>query len=215
MKRSLLVAGATGMIGTAVVEAALADQRFGRVITWGRRPLPNKTGVEHWGPGPNNLVEGLKTDPVDAVICCLGTTMRNVQGDKAAFLHVDQELVLALGQWASSKSARFCLVSALGADIGSRVFYSRVKGDVEVGLQRMSFPALHIFRPSILDGPRQENRPGERVGLAVMKFLAPLLPSASRPMPYRTLAQALVNTAADTDTGTHVHSYRSILELAR
>lgn len=215
MKRSLLVAGATGLIGSAVVEEAVADQRFGRVVTWGRRPMPNNSGMEHWGPGPNTLVEGLKADPMDAVICCLGTTMRNVKGDKAAFLHVDQELVLALGQWASGKNARFCLVSALGADSDSRLFYNRVKGDVEAGLRRMTFPALHIFRPSILDGPRQENRPGERVGLVVMKFLAPLLPAASRPMPYRTLAQALVNAAADTDAGTHVHTYRSILELGR
>lgn len=215
MKRSVLVAGATGLIGSAVVELALMDQRFNRVITWGRRPVPKTTGVEHWGPGQTNLEEGLKNDPIDAVICCLGTTMRNVKGDKQAFLHVDKELVLALARWAQGVDRRFCVVSALGADPRSMFFYNRVKGEVEAELQRLSFQALHIFQPSILDGPRLENRPGERVGLAAMKFLAPLLPAASRPMPYRTLAQALVNAAAGADTGKHVHTYRSILELAR
>lgn len=216
MKRSLLIAGGTGLIGSAVVELAAKDTRFARVITWGRRSTPNAPAlVEHWGPGPNGLLEGLRGEPVDAVICCLGTTMRNVKGDKAAFVHVDKELVLGLGRWASDAKARFCLVSSLGADSTSRIFYNRVKGEVETELQRMPYQALHIFRPSVLDGPRSENRPGERVGLAVMKFFAPLLPAASRPMPYSTLAAALVNTAAKEDTGTQIHTYRSIVELAR
>ncbi len=214
MKRSILIAGATGLVGSAVVDLATADPRFGRVITWGRRSLPNVPGLEHWGPGPNDLIEGLKAERVDAVICCLGTTMRNVKGDKQAFLHVDHDLVVALARWAQGTDTRFCLVSALGAHPRSAFFYNRVKGDVEMELQRMAFQALHIFRPSILDGPRKENRPGERLGLAAMKFLAPLLPASSRPMPYRTLAKALLNTAAGTDGGLHIHTTAAIKALA-
>ncbi|HRH70293.1 MAG TPA: NAD-dependent epimerase/dehydratase family protein [Flavobacteriales bacterium] len=214
MKRSLLVAGATGLVGSAVVELALADQRFGRVITWGRRAMPNTNGSEHWAPGPVSLIEGLRNERVDAVICCLGTTMRNVKGDKKAFVHVDLELVLALARWAEGSDTRFCLVSALGADPNSAFFYNRVKGRVEMDLRRLTFQALHIFRPSILDGPRKEDRPGERAGLVLMKFLAPLLPTRSRPMPYRTLAKALLSAAAGTDSGVHIHTTAGIKALA-
>lgn len=216
MKRSLLIAGATGLVGSAVTDLAAADPRFGPVITWGRRPVPDAPGtVEHWGPGPDGLVAGLGSDRVNAVICCLGTTMRNVKGDKQAFLHVDQDLVLALARWSSGTHARFCLVSALGADPSSMFFYNRVKGNVERELTQLEFAALHIFRPSILDGPRQESRPGERIGLAAMKILAPMLPVASRPMPYRTLAQALLNAAAGDDHGIHIHTTKGIEALVR
>jgi uncharacterized protein YbjT (DUF2867 family) len=216
MQRTLLIAGATGSVGTAVTELAAADGRFGRVITWGRRPVPGTNArVEHWGPLEGDLIKGLRPVPVDAVICCLGTTIRQVGGDKAAFIHVDQELVLALGQWASSRGARMCVVTAMAADPKSRIFYNRVKGTVEQELQQMAFPALHLFRPSILDGPRKQNRTGEKIALVVMKALRPLLPTDYRPMPHDTLAKALINAALKSDTGTHVHTYRSILELAK
>jgi uncharacterized protein YbjT (DUF2867 family) len=215
MKRTLLIAGATGLVGSAVTELAGNDERFGRVITWGRRPVPDAAArVEHWGPVEGVLESGLRDEHVDAVICCLGTTMKDVNGDKQAFLHVDQDLVLALGQWSSTKGTTFCLVSSHGADATSSVFYSRVKGTVEEALRALSFNALHLFRPSILDGPRTENRPGEHIGLTVMKFLSPALPKALRPMPYRILAQALINAACSTKGGTQVHSYEGIKKLA-
>ncbi|MCB0770913.1 MAG: hypothetical protein KDC00_10965 [Flavobacteriales bacterium] len=215
MERTLLIAGGTGLVGSAVTELAGSDERFGRVITWGRRPVPNAAArVEHWGPVDGVLENGLRYEHVDAVICCLGTTMKNVNGDRQAFLRVDRDLVLALGKWSSAKGAAFCLVSSQGADANSAVFYSRVKGTVEEALSELSFKSLHLFRPSILDGPRTESRPGERIGLAVMKFLSPVLPAALRPMPYRTLAQALVNAACSTEGGTRVHSYENIIQLA-
>lgn len=174
-----------------------------------------RRNVEHWGPVNGDLIAGLRPEPVDAVICCLGTTMRAVGGDKRAFIHVDHDLVLALGRWASGKGVRFCVVSALGADPKSLFFYNRVKGDMECELRNMDFTALHIFQPSVLDGPRTESRPGERAGLAMMKLLGNLLSANSRPMPYRTLAKALVETATGSSTGAHVHTYRSILALSK
>ena len=214
MKRSLLIAGATGLVGTAVIDLARSDPRFGRVITWGRRALPNTAGVEHWGPTPRGLVDGLHADPVDAVICCLGTTIKAVKGDKNAFIHVDRDLVLDLGRWASGRGACFCVVSALGADPKSLFFYNRVKGEMETALRDLDFAGLHIFHPSILDGARKEERTGERIGLAMMRFVAPVLPPSSRPMPITTLAAALINAALSDVRGTHVHTYRDIVQLA-
>jgi len=216
MKCSLLVAGATGLVGSAVVDLALTDARFGRVINWARRPVPQPSSpIEHWGPVNGDLSAGLRPEQVDAVICCLGTTIRAVKGDKKAFMHVDKDLVLDLGRWASGKGVRFCVVSAMGANPRSMIFYNRVKGEMEAGLRKLDFAALHLFHPSILDGARKDERTGERLGLAVMRAIAPILPAASRPMPINTLAKALIEAAISDVRGTHVHTYREILELAR
>ena len=211
MPMTVLIAGATGLVGSSVTRVALADPRFGRVITWGRRATDTK--AEYWGPASTGLLGGLRNEPVDAVICCLGTTMKNVGGNKEAFLHVDRDLVLGLGTWAASRS-RFCIVSSMGTDANSRIFYNRVKGEVEQTLRSMDLPALRIFRPSILDGPRKEVRFGERLGLATMKALSALLPKDYRPMPHDVLAQALVNAAADMKAGTHQYTYEGIRQLA-
>lgn len=215
MGRSLLIAGATGVVGAAAVQHALADARIGQLITWGRRPVPHALGrIVHWGGA--DLVAAL--DPaarVDAVICCLGTTIKAVKGDEQAFIHVDHDLVVALGAWASGKGVRFCVVSALGADAKSLIFYNRVKGRMEEALQKMDFAALHIFRPSILDGPRTEKRTGERIALVTMRAIAPLLPAPSRPMKTDVLSKALVNAALTGAAGTHVHTTKAILDLAR
>lgn len=215
MERSILIAGATGLVGSEVIAIALEDKRFTRLISWSRRPLTGLSRpVEHWGPLEGDLVAGLRPERVDAVVCCLGTTIKTVKGDKQAFIHVDRDLVVALGRWASGKGVRFCVVSAVGADASSLIFYSRVKGEMENDLRKLDFAALHIFQPSVLDGTRAENRPGERLGLAVMKLLGPLLPMRSRPMPIQMLSSALIEAAAGGDVGTHVHTYRSIAALA-
>lgn len=216
MGGSLLIAGATGAVGTKAIAIALEDNRFTRVISWGRRPVNGLARpVEHWGPVNGDLVAGLRPERVDAVICCLGTTIKTVKGDKQAFIHVDKDLVVALGRWASGKGVRFCLVSAVGADARSLIFYSRVKGEMENELRQLDFAALHIFQPSVLAGPRVENRLGERLGLTVMNFLGPLIPARSRPMPIATLAEALIEAAASDERGTQVHTYRSIVALAQ
>ncbi|MBL7955110.1 MAG: hypothetical protein JNJ91_08720 [Flavobacteriales bacterium] len=215
MGTSLLIAGATGVVGAAAVQHALADARVGQLITWGRRPLPDAAGrIVHWGGA--DLIAAL--DPAaraDAVICCLGTTIKAVKGDKQAFIHVDHDLVVALGAWASGKGVRFCVVSALGADAKSLFFYNQVKGRMEDALRQMDFAALHIFRPSILDGPRTEQRTGERIALVTMRAIAPLLPAPSRPMKTEVLGKALVNAAITGASGAHVHTTKAILELAR
>ncbi|MBL7944914.1 MAG: hypothetical protein JNN32_02550, partial [Flavobacteriales bacterium] len=116
--------------------------------------------------------------------------------------------------WASGKGVRFCVVSALGADAKSLFFYNQVKGRMEDALRQMDFAALHIFRPSILDGPRTEQRTGERIALVTMRAIAPLLPAPSRPMKTDVLGKALVNAAITGASGTHVHTTKGILELA-
>jgi uncharacterized protein YbjT (DUF2867 family) len=204
--KQILIAGATGLIGSTAVHLAIADGRFDKVISISRKPL----GVDHpkleqWCA--TDLLSALRPQPVDAVLCCLGTTMRNVGGDKAKFIHVDKDLVLGLASWAKSLGVPvFAVVSAIGADRASRIFYNRVKGEMEMELKAIGLPVLHIFHPSILTGPRGEQRLGERAGIAVMRLISALLPSRYKPMPHDVLAKAMLNSVFEPQGGTHLFS---------
>ncbi|MBK9176396.1 MAG: hypothetical protein IPM46_08650 [Flavobacteriales bacterium] len=189
-------------------------QRINGLVSLARRPSriadPKLT---EWLPTGDDLLSGLRPEPMDAVICCLGTTIRNVGGDKAEFIHVDKDLVLGLARWAIAQGVgSFVVVSAIGADAKSRVFYNRVKGEMEQELKAIGLPELHIFHPSILTGPRKEKRMGERIGIVVMSVIAPLLPDNYKPMPHEVLAKALLNCIGSPG-GTH--TYRKIRELAK
>jgi len=211
---SLLIAGPTGLIGSTVLQQALADPRFTRVEVLSRRGLPrvHPRLVEHVHA---DLLPALPGNGVDAVICCLGTTISKVGGDRARFIHVDLELVVELGKWARDHSVRsMSVVSAVGANSRSRFFYSRVKGNMEEALRGLGLPALHIFQPSVLMGPRQELRVGERIGIAVMRMLGPLVPCPYRPMQHDVLARALLRSSLCPGHGVHTHTHAGIHRLA-
>lgn len=213
MSTTILVAGPTGLIGNATLNLALSDSRFSQVIALSRRTL----GVQHpklqeWIS--DDLLLALKPQRVDAVLCCLGTTIKTVGGDKQKFIHVDKDLVVGIARWAKAQGAPvFCVVSAIGADATSGVFYNRVKGEMEQALKELALPTLHILQPSILTGPRQEQRIGERIGIVLSKLFAPLLPARYKPMPHDLLAKALLNATGVREGGTH--SYTAIVRLAR
>lgn len=106
---------------------------------------------------------------VDHVFCCLGTTIKTA-GSKDAFLKVDFTYVIESARIAKSEGVKsFSVVSAMGANGKSKIFYNRVKGDMENALQKVGFPTLHIFRPSLLIGERKEIRRGEKIGAAISR----------------------------------------------
>lgn len=209
----ILLAGASGLVGASVLERALASPQVSGLVLLARRPSGQvHPKLSEWLSTPGDLLTALRAEPVDAVICSLGTTMRDVGGDKARFIHVDKDLVVGLARWAKEHGVKdFAVVSAIGADPASRVFYNRVKGEMESELMAFGLPALHIFRPSILTGPRKENRFGERVGIVVMSAIAPLLPARYRPMPHDVLGRALLNCIGQPSA---TYTYSGIRALA-
>jgi len=212
MDGSILIAGTTGLIGGTTLELALLDPRFTRVVALVRRHVGRgHPKLEEWMA--DDLLRALRPERVDAVICCLGTTIRKVGGDRAKFTHVDKDLVVGLGRWAREQGVPvMCVVSAIGADASSRVFYNRVKGEMEDALNALGLPTTHLFQPSILTGPRREVRIGERAGIVLARLLSPLLPDRYKPMPHDTLAKALLNAVFDPRSGTH--RYGDIFRLA-
>ena len=148
--------------------------------------------------------------PVDHVYLTLGTTLA-AAGSHAAFRAVDHDAVLAVARAARAAGATRCgVVTAIGADPRSPFFYSRVKGDVERGLQALGFDTLVIARPSLLLGERhalqQAPRRGESAAIRASRWLDPLLPAAYRARPAADVARALVHAVQSLPAGLHVLS---------
>ncbi len=219
MSRTALVAGASGLVGGHLLQLLLTDSAYGRVISLSRRLLETRDpklwqDIVDFGSvdAPNDLPH------IDDVFCCLGTTIKTA-GSQRAFRRVDYDYVFAfarIGQRAGA--AQFLLVSAIGADPASRVFYSRVKGEVEVAVRRLPYEAVQIFRPSFLMGKRKESRLGERLGVPVARAVAPLLVGPLRryrPIQAADVARAMVQIAKEQPRGPNVFEYDGIITAAR
>lgn len=193
-ERSVAVAGGTGLVGRAVVEGLLADASVAAVHALGRRPLPMTHDKLTSHVVDFTALSALP--PLDEVYLALGTTIK-AAGSQAAFRAVDFDANLAVARAALASGARRCgLVSAMGANPGSAVFYSRVKGELEDALAALPFEALVIARPSLLVGERtslgQPGRPGEELGLVMSRLLGGFVPSNYKPVRATDVARALL-----------------------
>lgn len=174
-KRSALIVGATGLVGTELVKLLCDSDQYDLVKVVVRRPLT------YTHPKLVILVREFdhitKEDvgEVKDVFCCLGTTIKKA-GSREAFKKVDFTYPESIAKLAKKqKVEHFLIISAMGADENSAFFYSRVKGMIEKELIKMDFPQLSIFRPSLLTGERNEFRLGETFGAMVLKVINPIL----------------------------------------
>jgi uncharacterized protein YbjT (DUF2867 family) len=216
-ERAALVLGATGLIGSALLNQLLDSSGFAPVTALLRRP----SGRSH----PRLLervtdftdLDALDVPAPTAVFCVLGTTIK-VAGSQAAFRQIDYDLPLRLARWARSRGAsHFLLVSSVGADPQSPSPYLRVKGDLERDLASLGYPALDIFQPSVLLGPRAGFRPAEwisKVALQAVPFLllGPL--RKYRAIRGQDVAAAMLAASQTPTPGVRRHEYDSILNLA-
>lgn len=194
-----LVAGGTGLIGQALVGLLLAHRDVAHVTSLVRRPsFEGRDKLEERRVDFDALESEAAGMPASHVFCCLGTTIGKA-GSQAAFERVDHDYPLALGRLAARANAEvFTIVTALGADARSRVFYNRVKGRVEEDLIGLGLRRLRILRPSLLLGERKEARLGERVGAAIAKPMSGLLLGGLRkyrPVPAEAVARAMLEIA--------------------
>lgn len=196
MSRRAALAGATGLVGGALLGRLLEDPELSLVVASTRRPLPAHPKLH------NPPLEGdWELPSVDEAYCALGTTRRDA-GSAAAFRAVDLELVATFARAARAAGARrFGLVSALGADASSLFLYPRTKGEAESACAALGFERLVIARPSLLLGERRESRPAERAAIAVSRALAPILPARWRAVSAERVAAALLAASRDAAPG--------------
>lgn len=217
-KRTALIAGASGLVGSHTLRLLLEDPHYETVVALVRKPLPTThSKLTQHVIDFDRLSEWSTAMPVNDVICCLGTTIK-AAGSQEAFRRVDFEYALELGRWAERCGAStFLFVSAMGANASSRVFYNRVKGEVEEAIQHLQFPSLHILRPSLLLGDRHESRSGERIGAIVMKAFRPMMLGslrAYRAIEASAVARTLVIAARTSSSGVHIYDSAQIQQIA-
>jgi uncharacterized protein YbjT (DUF2867 family) len=226
---TILLAGATGMVGGGVVRELLADRHWaGRLIAPIRHSIAENdarlvpvltdfAGNSSDAGLESALTSTLGDQPVSTFVCCLGTTIKKA-GSREAFIAVDRELALRLAALSRKFGARHAiLVSSAGASRQSGNFYLRVKGEVEDGIEALGFKRVDLVRPGLLLGERSDRRPSE----AMAQALAPLgnLLLRGKLARYRSVdagdvSKAIVRLTRATESGVFIHDSPALERLA-
>ena len=195
--KTALVIGATGLVGKTLTHLLLSDERFSSIKVFVRRT----TGIRH-----RKLEEHLvsfDTMPQwqqnltgDVLFSCLGTTLKKA-GTKEAQYKIDFTYQYDVAYAAAQNNVpQYVLVSSSGASSKSRIFYSRMKGELEDAVKTFPFSQIHILQPGILQGNREEFRLGERIGVEVLSAIQ-FIPGMKKyaPIPAKTVARAMINAS--------------------
>ena len=217
-KPKALILGSTGLIGSHLKQILATQDTYDEVCVAVRKSCaaPPHPRTRELVVNFDNM-EALGREKVRDVFCCLGTTIKKA-GSQEEFRKVDYSYPLEAGRvLRGNGAAQFLLVSALGADVTSSIFYNRVKGETERGLQTLGFPGLFLFRPSLLVGEREEVRPGEKVGEFVgnlfgFAFLGPF--RRYRPIRAHDVALAMARVAVAGKSGVAAYESEDIADLA-
>lgn len=205
MRKVANVIGASGLVGQQLVAQLLAHPEFEKVRSFVRRP----SGIVH--PKLEELVVDFDRPESwkrfvkgDVLFSTLGTTIKTAK-TKANQYRVDFSYQFDFANAASENGVGvYILVSSLGADPKSSVFYSRMKGELDEAVAKLPFQKIVIFRPSILDGDRKEKRRGEKVVLILSRFLTRFILKKYRPTPVDVLASRMIGLSVDEVPGLRI-----------
>ncbi len=213
---NVVVAGGTGLIGSFLLKALDANAKVDSVIAI-TRSAQKDFGKVKWQIAELGDVAALENlmQNSHVAISCLGTTMK-IAGSKEAFEKVDYQYVVNLAQTAKASGIdTFRVVSALGANANSGIYYNGVKGKMENAVSQIGFNNLLFFRPSLLLGPRKEYRLGEKIGAVMMRLFSPLMVGGMRknkPIQAETVAKAIAHSLFSKVDADFVH-YDEIVKL--
>ncbi len=217
MPKSALVIGATGLIGSHLLEELLENELYEKVVVIGRR----STGVRH-----PKLVEHIfdlsemdrhaELFRADSFFCCMGTTIAKA-GSRDDFREIDYKIpVKAAILTKQNGGSSAYLVSSIGASASSRVFYLRVKGETEDAMAEVGFQRTLVFRPAGLLGKRNEFRLKEKIGIGAMNLLSPLMVGPlrkNRPIKAECVASVMANLPSENIKGKRIYESDEIQQL--
>ena len=172
--RVAVIAGSTGLVGAELLTMLLESEKYDKVYSLVRKPTgkqnPKLTELLVDFDELKNALSSITE--VNDVFCCLGTTMK-VAKSKEAFRKVEFLYPLFLAEWAVEKKAnQFLMISAMGANPNSSIYYNRIKGEIENEISALSLSSITFFRPSLLLGYRKEKRIGEKMAVTIFKALS-------------------------------------------
>lgn len=210
--------GATGLIGSHLLQALLKDAYFDTVRILIRRPIDithpklEKKVVDF--NDSDSLLVALSNS--DALFCAIGTTQKKVKGDKDAYRKIDFDIPARLARFCQMTGCeKFILVSSIGANSKSSSFYLQLKGKVEHAVKEIGLKSVHIMRPSLLLGDRKEFRLGEDFSKVFMTTFSFLIPSKYKAIQAKDVAKAMAVVAKKDLKGVFVYEYKEIRELIR
>jgi uncharacterized protein YbjT (DUF2867 family) len=209
--KTALIAGSTGLIGSQLMQLLLNDDHYTIVKAISRKPLEiTHPKLENIVLDFDRLTEHHDKLKADDVFCCLGTTIKKVK-TKEKFRKVDFDYPVELAKLTKANGAeQYLLVSALGADKNSKIFYNQVKGEVEEAIGQIGFKSYHIFRPSLLMGDRNESRSGEEAGKVFFKYFGFLVPVKYKGIDSIKVARAMQQLAVLHQNGMQIHESKEL-----
>jgi uncharacterized protein YbjT (DUF2867 family) len=217
MNKKAIVIGATGLIGSDLVLKLLDHPNYASVLVIGRRAIPTRhQKLIQLVVDFDNIDSHFQEINGDEVFCCMGTTKKQTP-DEVEYRKIDYQYPLDVARIALANGAKqYHLVSSMGANINSSIFYSRTKGEVERELSQLPFESISIYRPSLLVGNRKQKRPSEKLMIGLMRFLNSLLIGKLRK--YRSIAiekvaNAMLNQAQLGIKGVHIYESNAIDKL--
>lgn len=216
-KRTALVLGASGLVGQELLELLLQSDYYDSVTIFVRKHLPLEHEKLKQKQVDFSLLETYKEYfAVDDVFNCLGTTIKKAK-TKANFKKVDYEYTLRAACIAEKQGVQnFLVVSSIGANAKSIFFYSQVKGRMEEEIQKLAIEGIHIFRPSLLVGEREEFRFGERIGekiFGLMPFFFKGSLKKYKPISVEQVAKAMYTTALREASGVHIYESAEMIDV--
>lgn len=214
MKWTALVIGATGATGSSLIEQLIEDNDYKciHILHYRKTPFAGRHKVMEHIVDLEEILH-FRQEGIDHVFCCIGTTIKKA-GSKERFKHVDKDLVVLLAKWAKIDDVlSFHVISAQGADVNSRFFYNKVKGEMEDELTKMNLSSLYIYHPPLLKAKRKEFRLGESIGLGLFFLLSPFMigPLKNfRPLNVKQLAAKMIFYASIHKAGHHIVSAKEL-----
>jgi uncharacterized protein YbjT (DUF2867 family) len=215
MSNKAIIAGASGLIGSKLLNILLQQPNYDEILILVRKELPiaDKKLVQ-LVVDFEKLDEYARAITGHAAFCCLGSTKKKTP-DLVEYRKIDHDYPLKLAQLAMQNGIeQYHLVSAIGANSKSSNFYTKMKGETEEDIQKVGLKCLHIYQPSVLTGGRKESRPAERFAIGLMKVIDPILISGLkkyRSIPAETVAQAMFNESKKKEEGVFIHSSDKII----
>lgn len=219
IKKTALIAGASGLVGNELLRILLEANDYEKIKIFTRNRLNlEHSKLEQIVVDYDNLDQYKDYLNVNDVFCCLGTTIKKA-GTQEAFMRVDYEYPLEIARLSRESGIdKFLIITAMGANKNSKIFYNRVKGEVEEELTKIHFPSLIIFRPSLLLGNRKEFRLGEKIASVLSPLFSFALTGSLRkykPIQARDVAMAMYVSAQRKNLGNRIIQSDEIYDLSR